>query len=217
MRKLLPIALALLALVVAAFALVAFLMRPGYDPAMEPYYALARQGRGPEYAEWIIEPGVGIGPLKFGMTREEVIAILGEPELAEGYEEGGMAPYWSLGTLLFFSEEDQLRSIQLGADAKDSNSPLIEAVPFRLESGVGFASSKGEVLAALGPPMSIVPMSNYGIEMVDDFTIWIGKPQMTMLFYLQPRISFDFVGDRLVSIHMMKSPTPRKLKPWQRE
>jgi len=53
-------------------------------------------------ADWVIEPKVGIGPIKFGMTRSEVERILGKPvQIARGntYE------YYQDGLILTFSPE----------------------------------------------------------------------------------------------------------------
>lgn len=61
-----------------------------------------------------IKLGEGIGPLKFGLTMDEVESIMGEPEEIEESEEGDefehkVWNYWEEGYSFYFDDEDEYR------------------------------------------------------------------------------------------------------------
>ncbi len=64
--------------------------------------------------KFTIVPGYGVGELKFGLSRDEVKAILGSPEDETLFDEPEIGKtvawnYWRKGISVYFEEEDDYR------------------------------------------------------------------------------------------------------------
>ncbi len=97
---------------------------------------------------WVIVPGEAIGPIRLGMSRDEVRAAVGEPERTSlgGWE------YLSGGYAVLFSTPRQTVSAILGGDAGYPHGELAKAFVARTREGIGMGSTRAEVIAALGEP-----------------------------------------------------------------
>lgn len=82
-------------------------------------------------------PGIGIDELRFGMTRDVVRAIVGDPEERTVVDPGGGQQmeawyYWSRGLSLHFDAEDddRLGCIELDAEYAELNGRCLEGLTF---------------------------------------------------------------------------------------
>src|SRR5262249_35381613 len=64
-----------------------------------------------------LEPGVGVGALRFGATADEVIASLGKPDIREAKAEGDLLDYGSIGLRLEFRNNGGLAVIRCVSQA----------------------------------------------------------------------------------------------------
>ncbi len=93
--------------------------------------------------------GIGIGKLRFGMSIDEMKAILGEPQRTTGY---AAYEYLDQGFAVVAARNDPtVLRILCGAMAESGNM-LVERFKYRTAEGIGMRSSKGEIVKAYGPP-----------------------------------------------------------------
>ena len=104
-------------------------------------------------SSWVIKPGEGIGPIRLGMSREEVKATVGEAKttrLAWDYPSDAFS--------VAFSKQGFVISVftGIGSPSLDSDSVPEYAYRFkgRTSGGIGIGSTLEEVLASLGSPSS---------------------------------------------------------------
>ncbi len=102
-------------------------------------------------ASWVIKPGEGVGPIRLGMSREEVKAAVGEPkttELAWDYPSDAFS--------VAFSSDGTVISVFAGIGSPSPDSDSVPEYAFRFKArtpeGVGIGSTLEEVLAGLGTP-----------------------------------------------------------------
>ena len=102
-----------------------------------------------EAAKLVIEPGIGVGKVKFGMTREELVEIMGEPEIDQF---GSYLSCPSLGIQYNLSGglPDQIGNIILNPGGA-ANAHRNE-FPGKTVEGIGIGSTPEEVIAAWGKP-----------------------------------------------------------------
>ena len=95
-----------------------------------------------------VVPGVGVGPIKFGMTMDEVKQALGEPDRASGKA----LEYLSLGLAVTPSKRDgTVGAIMMG----DGNgSYLVDRFKGATKEGIRMKSTRQEIVAAYGEPES---------------------------------------------------------------
>jgi hypothetical protein len=95
---------------------------------------------------WTLRPGIGIGDVKFGATREQVVALLGAPE----EEPEGEMRYPSKGLQLFIEPDSGLYIIV--ADASRRVGWNSHDFSGKTDKGIGMGSAEKDVEAAYGPP-----------------------------------------------------------------
>lgn len=95
-----------------------------------------------------VVPGVGVGPIKFGMTMDEVKNVVGEPDRTPGKP----LQYLSLGlAVLGTSGSSSVGAIMMGDTA---GGQLVEAFKGATKEGIRMKSTRQEMLAAYGQPES---------------------------------------------------------------
>ncbi len=150
--------------------------QPTTAPATRP---AAKSGEaGPE-----IRPGVGMGPVSFGMSGGQVIKLLGEPDKVEG--KGIGLNYLSRGFTLMVHPRSGV--VQITCTAREAYGPLAprDMTDFAGATPEGIAMGAGEeqIVGAYGQPTS---RRDYGAR--------------TVLEYDKSGVSFVLLGGRLVQL-----------------
>jgi hypothetical protein len=92
----------------------------------------------------VIEPGVSIGPVHSGMTMEQVVKKLGEPDKTEY----GILMYRNLS--IFPSKEGFVGHMFCFDPGRNGSST--EAFAWHTKEGIGIGSSRADVISAYGEP-----------------------------------------------------------------
>ena len=130
-----------------------------------------------------LKPGVGIGQLKFGAQKEEVIRSLGEPEEVH---QGIDFRYPSKGLfVLVHPKAGLLRIVAMSKKAADAYS--LNDFPGKTDRGIALGDKRTQIEAAYGKPATVRDRGN-----------------MVVLEYKNPDASFMLSQDKLVEIVLGK-------------
>lgn len=114
---------------------------------------VARQPQS-EPGDMLIEPGIGVGRVKFGMTVEQMKDVLGEPDVDAT---GISLMYQSLGIEIIAKDQQTIVAIVCG-NPNNVPTPVVKALQkackFKTAEGVGIGSTDYEVIDLLGEPTS---------------------------------------------------------------
>ncbi|MHC4153494.1 MAG: hypothetical protein ACYST6_00995 [Planctomycetota bacterium] len=132
--------------------------------------------------EMQVVPLVGVGPVKFGMSRGQVMEVLGQPERTEG---GGVAIYYltSKGVHFLIDPRRGVRSIECWSAQYPRPFPGMVTFSGKTDKGIGMGASRQEIVAAYGDP-----------ERVDS------EGLLENLRYSQLRMTFVLTEGRLVNL-----------------
>ena len=98
-----------------------------------------------------IVPETGVGPIKFGMTMDEVKSALGQPDPAPGKP----LQYSSLGLAVIPRTRDgKVGAIMMG---DSGGGQLVERFKGVTTKGIGMKSTRQEIVAAYGPHSRLGP------------------------------------------------------------
>jgi RNA polymerase sigma factor (sigma-70 family) len=104
----------------------------------------------------LITPHVSVGKVKAGMTEDEVIVALGQPDR----QQGEVLIYDSrFGFSVVCSRQKIVGAVFCGDASGRPNSPIVKAFTARTREGIGMGSSKEALIKAFGPPTSRKPWS----------------------------------------------------------
>jgi hypothetical protein len=99
--------------------------------------------------ELIIEPLVGIGPVKFGMSKEEVIKHFGPPDRVS--TDGTKLQYVS-SRGLSFTVDSELGLQEIGCWSEGMLPSRVTTFTGKTKEGIGIGASEEEIVAAYGQP-----------------------------------------------------------------
>ena len=99
--------------------------------------------------ELIIEPLVGIGPVQFGMSKEEVIKHFGQPDRVSA--DGTKLQYVS-SRGLSFTVDSELGLQEIGCWSEGMLPSRITTFAGKTKEGIGIGASEEEIVAAYGQP-----------------------------------------------------------------
>ena len=99
--------------------------------------------------ELIIEPLVGIGPVKFGMSKEEVIKHFGPPDKV--FADSTKLNYVS-SKGLSFTIDSELGMQEIGCWSEGMLPSRVTTFAGRTKEGIGIGASEEEIVAAYGQP-----------------------------------------------------------------
>ena len=136
--------------------------------------------------EIIIEPLVGIGPVRFGMSKDQVIEHFGRPDkvMAEGTKLSYVA---SKGLGFTVDSELGLQMIQCWSDNWPTKLPFaVTTFVGRTKEGIGIGATQEEIVAAYGQPDRTGTDSYKGV--------------IQGLDYDKLRIKFSLWQDKLISM-----------------
>jgi hypothetical protein len=136
--------------------------------------------------ELIIEPLVGIGPVRFGSSKDEIIEHFGRPDkvMAEGTKLNYVS---SKGLGFTVDSELGLQMIQCWSDNWPTELPFaVTTFTSRTKEGIGIGATQEEIVAAYGQPDRTGTDSNKGV--------------IQNLSYDKLRIKFSIWQDKLISM-----------------
>jgi hypothetical protein len=121
------------------------------QPVMVPGQPMTPVGPAPTIPQeaLTIQPGVGMGPIRFGRSIDMASQVLGRPDRVTG----NANEYHSLGLAIVASNDGTVASILCG-DTSRPDSPLIKACKCRTKEGIGMGSGRREVIRAYRRPSS---------------------------------------------------------------
>ena len=101
----------------------------------------------------VIEPGVSIGPVHSGMTMQQVIEALGEPDKTGKQNDAvTVLEYWKLGLVVVRDSNERFASTVLCFIAEGNGSPSMKGFAGHTKEGIGIGSSRADVISAYGEP-----------------------------------------------------------------
>ena len=135
-----------------------------------------------------ITPLVGIGPLRFGATKEQVIAFLGQPE---GTASNTLdMRYPSKGLALMVHPKAGLLSIACMTRASVGGLFALNDFAGRTDKGIAMGATRADIEAAYGKKATVT-----------------GTGPQAVLEYKELKGSFYLMDDHLVRMSFMKSPS----------
>jgi hypothetical protein len=103
-----------------------------------------------------IIPLVGVGPIKFGMSKEQVIAVLGDPDV----DEGGIALFYPKSNGLSFMLDLTKGVREISCWSKNHPMPFPDGMttyPGKTKEGIAMDATREEIIAAYGEPDRAMP------------------------------------------------------------
>lgn len=137
-----------------------------------------------EESKFLIEPLVGMGKLHFGMSRDEMIKVLGEPQ---GINMPNINDYTEFG-LTVVIRNGVVWSISCGLDPS-----MIKKCKCMTTKGIRMGSTKQQIIAAYGEPFRIADENG-----------------LMVLRYKNILMSFSLRDDAVVAMNAMMPPKPDK-------
>lgn len=167
-------------------------------PEPEPEPAIGSDDETPERpvaipnarGESDIVPLQGVGPVDFGMFKEEVIGLLGEP----GKSDAGIVLYYleTRGLSLLFDYKGGVKEIHCWSKEYPEAPPELVTFQGKTDKGIAMDATRDEIIAAYGQPDEVIT-----------------KAQIDTLRYDQIRTDFVIYQDKLVNIKVKASkPAP---------
>jgi len=131
----------------------------------------------------LIQPRIGVGKVRFGMTIKEMKDILGKPD----FEEMGISyVYSSLGIQIITVDKATIDRICCG-NPENMTDPrmtaLEQACKFKTTEGIGIGSTEAQIIEAYGEPTA---------------------RQDNRLMYKDKRMTFTVVEDKVIGIFLQK-------------
>ena len=134
-------------------------------------------------SDLLIQPGIGVGKVKFGMTVEKMKDILGKPDVDAT---GISYLYSSLGIEIIAMDHTTIDRISCGNPENKSDSiikVMEQACKFKTAEGIGIGSTEAQVIEAYGEPTN---------------------RRGNRLMYKDKRISFTLAEDKIIGIFLQK-------------
>ena len=131
----------------------------------------------------LIEPGIGVGDVKLGMTVDQMKDVLGKPDVAAT---GVSYMYKSLGIEVVVKDKQTISAISCG-NPHNMTTPVVKALGpacrFRTAEGIGIGSAANEIIQTYGEPT---------------------KKSGDRLVYKEKKISFFLTDDKVIGIWLQQ-------------
>ena len=155
-----------------------------------------------------VVPGVGIGPIRLGMTSEEVRKILGRPDKVRMAEDGLPSVMWyteTLGiTVLLGSNEDERnRVVSVSGSLGHYVAARYRDFTGTTPEGIGLGATAEDIIAAYGATDNRT-LSQNGTEI-----IVYEHPSLDFRLSADPKYGWGDEVRRVHTIHVTKYPTPK--------
>ena len=112
---------------------------------------------GQELEKLVLKPGIGIGELKFGATRQRIVAVLGEPQGVMRMEPMELLEYSGKGLVLLVDSKAGLQQIMAEGPSTSSN-PRMRPFAGSTDKRIRIGSTRAEIEAAYGKDCGVVPV-----------------------------------------------------------
>src|SRR4051812_48214750 len=109
----------------------------------------------------VLTPSVSIGPVRSGMTIQQIIKQLGEPDRREG----NLLAYSNLGFTVIAGKDGTVHSV-LCVDVAGKEGAIKKSFAGHTKEGIGIGSSRADIIRVYGEPTKIETqgdLSNYEI------------------------------------------------------
>ncbi len=126
----------------------------GYEVETRGVASLAAEPEDKALAAPTIVPLVGLGPARFGMTKDEVVKVLGKPDREFMQGRVTFLSYYSRGFELWFLPADHPRHGLHHASCFGQHGFAIKVREFqgKTDKGLGLGATRAEIVKAYGPP-----------------------------------------------------------------
>jgi len=100
-----------------------------------------------------VVPLVGLGPITFGMSKDQIIGLLGEPDKIEA---GGMMLQYfkTIGVVMLIDPVKGLRAIDILSKQFPQAPPELITFPGKTKEGIAMGANREQIVAAYGEPDS---------------------------------------------------------------
>lgn len=129
----------------SAAILIATLVAAG--SGCSPQSSISNTQAGGTNAALLIEPNLDVGPVRAGMTVQQAVTALGEPERRTS----NALEYPRLGLALMPGPDQKVQVVMCG-DVTGINGPFVKRFTGRTKEGIGMYSTREEVIRAYGEP-----------------------------------------------------------------
>jgi len=133
-----------------------------------------------------IDPGVSVGNVQKGMTVEQVVEKLGEPNKRSAF----ILEYPQLGFSVMFGKKNTALVVFCGDASGLPNSPLVKAFTARTKEGIGMGSSRADIVKAYGETKDTIPLPPGEQNL----------PGRDSLVYKKLGLTFSLVDDKVYHI-----------------
>jgi hypothetical protein len=106
-----------------------------------------------------VDPRVSVGPVHSGMTMQQVVAEVGEPD----GNKAGVLLYRTLGFEVSLNKEGKVQEVVCGAAG---NAEFAKSFGGHTKEGIGIGSTHAEVLSAYGKPTTRESNQKMGLELL---------------------------------------------------
>jgi outer membrane lipoprotein-sorting protein len=158
----------------------------GYKTRIEGIAELPSPPKDPDVIAPVLTPKVGIGPARFGMSKDEVIRVLGKPDAIPEKGRGMILQYFSRGYILMVSPQRGLATITCAS--QKAFLPKIRDFRGKTTDGIGIGAAAKDIEKACGKPDRA---ENNG-------------PSTLYLSYHQLGLDFTLFDDKVVQIVLQK-------------
>jgi hypothetical protein len=138
-------------LIVMAMSLGCAENEPEAEPEAMNSTVRAPQDAGQDGPKALIQPGTGVGSVRFGMTVEEMKETLGEPDI----DATGISYMYAAEGIEVVFRDGKVHSIHCVDHI--ANAPEVRTCQYRTSEGIGIGSTESEVVSAYGEPGKRTP------------------------------------------------------------
>lgn len=142
-----------------------------------------------DFTKYFIRFGRGYGPIRFGMTHDQLIASAGMPER----QLGTACEYLSNGFAVLFDRKGKVAVIMCGGFCS-KDSPMIDRFQGATPEGIRMGSTLDEVLRTYGKPTAKNSFPR--------------DPELVTVRYVKLGVGFAFRDERLVHITIRRLDLP---------
>ncbi len=152
-------------------------------------------------AAMLIEPNIAIGPIRAGMTVQQVVAALGEPQRRTS----NALEYNRLGLAVMPGPDGVVQVVMCG-DVTGLSGPFVKAFTGRTKEQIGMLSTRAQLLQAYGEPTADEKMRGGSESMKYDllgitFTLESGK-----VHHMIMRLRGPLEPDRTIMVEPVPQP-----------